>query len=1094
MKRFLAIPIFLLVCVFCQAAEDESFNTTLFLPDAETLYRPFDDVDAYHFLRPDRVFYPEVWIDCLCGNLSKEGILADLESIAEAGFKGVQMFFGNRGGAWPGVEQTYILSPQWEEFVQYAAAEAHRLGLRFTLQNCPGWAMAGGPWVTPENAMRHLVWSRTDVVGTGRPATLALALPTAASDAPWRDYHDVTVLAFPTPLGDTGKALEVASVQTETPSFPWQACTQGAAGGTLAPSTLSDPHSAVFTLAEPEVLRTVEFSSVQAANHWHCYEPEIHVKVEALLPDGTEQLLVDADMPQSNWQDDKTLSLACNEPRVATDRYRISIANRNAMNLSSLRLFTAARKNSWESEAAWALRSLMHGYDEPAQQRDAYAHLEGIIDLTTSMAADGTLQTTLPDGLWTILRIGHVNTGKQNAPATPEATGWECNKYDTRGADQHFEGYIGRLTDGILHNTLDGMLLDSWECETQTWTAAMEEEFERLNGYALRPWMPALMGYVIDSPERTARFLHDWRAVINELMVNRFYGHIAQRGHDKGLTVTYETAAGDVFPADIMEYFKYSDMPMCEYWVNDPQDVFVGTLNFKPIKPTASAARLYGKLRVEAEAFTSMQQTWDEQLSRLREVANMNSIEGVTHLSYQAYTHNPRPGVLVPGSSFGDGIGTPFMRAQTWWRHMGAFNDCTARTSYMLERGRPVSDVLWYLGDEIDHKPSQEAPFPQGFKYDYCNPDVLLHRLSVVDGCIVTPEGLRYRLLWLPDNQRMLPETLEKMVALVTAGATVVGDAPKAMATLVGGEVAQARFEAAVKTLWGDGAPGAHAVGKGRVISGTSLQEALAFVGLKPDVKGDGVKWLHRHADGADWYFVCSPTGKEFHGTLSFHAVGAVELWDPLTGNHAPVEKVSYSKDYTSVGLDLARGGSLFVVIRTNQPLSRPATPSTLVREQILADGWTLSFPEGWGAPAELKVDSLLPWCELPMSDEARAFSGTATYRLTFDAGRLPRQAHVMLDLGQVGHVAVVKINGVPCQTLWMPPYSLDLSGLLLSGTNELEIEVTSTWFNRLVYDVKQPEADRKTWTTNFPPADASLRPTGLMGPVTLRIEKPAHK
>ena len=90
---------------------------------------------------------------------------------------------------------------------------------------------------------------------------------------------------------------------------------------------------------------------------------------------------------------------------------------------------------------------------------------------------------------------------------------------------------------------------------------------------------------------------------------------------------------------------------------------------------------------------------------------------------------------------------------------MRDFNDCMARTSFMQERGRPVSDVLWYLGDEIDHKPDQEAPFPDGYKYDYCNPDVLLNRLEVKDGCIETPEGLRYRLIWLPESRRFLPET-----------------------------------------------------------------------------------------------------------------------------------------------------------------------------------------------------------------------------------------------------------------------------------------------------------------------------------------------
>ena len=104
----------------------------VFLPSAKILERPFRKVDESLFACPPRVFYPEIWVDCLCGNLSKEGIHADLEAIHDAGFSGVQMFFGNRGGAWPGVRQIPSLSAEWEDFVTYAAEEAHRLGMRFT--------------------------------------------------------------------------------------------------------------------------------------------------------------------------------------------------------------------------------------------------------------------------------------------------------------------------------------------------------------------------------------------------------------------------------------------------------------------------------------------------------------------------------------------------------------------------------------------------------------------------------------------------------------------------------------------------------------------------------------------------------------------------------------------------------------------------------------------------------------------------------------------------------------------------------------------------------------------------------------------------
>ena len=254
------------------------------------------------------------------------------------------------------------------------------------------------------------------------------------------------------------------------------------------------------------------------------------------------------------------------------------------------------------------------------------------------------------------------------------------------------------------------MLLDSWECETQTWTEEMEDEFRLKSGYPLRQWLPAVFGYVVNDHETTTRFLLDWRNTIGSLLQISSTGVLIQLAHQNGLAVSYETAAGDIVPADLLEYFKYADIPMCEFW-QPLSESFVGSNNFKPIKPTASAARMYGKPRVAAEAFTSFELTWDEHLSMLKEVMNVNSVEGVTHLVFHTYTHNPRIDFYrrVPRSV--QGIGTPFCVC----KHGG--NICRSLliifpdVLYLLERGRPVSDVLWYLGDEISHKPDQNYPF-----------------------------------------------------------------------------------------------------------------------------------------------------------------------------------------------------------------------------------------------------------------------------------------------------------------------------------------------------------------------------------------------
>lgn len=1081
-----------ILTVACMACTDPRAVQMAGVPSGEVLQAPFGESDQETFQSPPLIYHPETWFHLIGGNVSKKGITADLEAIAGAGFSGIQLFHGQFGGSWPGVEeQITCLSPLWDDAIRHVGEECRRLGLRFTMQNCPGWAMSGGPWIEPSRAMRHLAWSRTDVVAGS--TTVVLPLPDQM-DEEWRDYRDIAVLAFPTPQDDTGEPLQPMTIQSNRPEFRWEDCLQGKPEGSLSlpPAPEGEPTWVEVTFPDAVALRTVEFSNVEGFNHAWCYEPGVTVTIQGVLPDGTRRDILHTPMPQSNWQDNRPISLACSEvPGVKT--YRISVENRRTMILRSLCLFSAARKNNWESEAGWTLRSPVRAGEHPDQSPSAFVDPDQIRDLSSAMDGQGILRWEVPEGKWTILRIGHVNTGQRNAPAPPEGTGWECDKLSEAGPDAHFAGYIGRLSGPggpLSGGLLNGMLMDSWECRTQTWTTNMEAEFDSLSGYPLRPWLPAVFGYVVGDHETSFRFLRDWRATIGDLFANRFYGRMARLAKNNGLTVSYETAAGDVFPADILEYYKYADIPMCEFW-QPFSDGYVGSLNFKPIKPTASAARLYGKPRIAAEAFTSFALTWDEHFDMLKEVANINSIEGVTHFVFHTYTHNPQTGFLPPGTSFGAGIGTPFLRGQTWWKHMPEFVNYLSRCSFLLERGKPVSDVLWYLGDEICHKPDQQVPFPEGYKYDYCNPDILLNRLDVRGGMLVTPEGLEYRLLWLPDTPRMLPQTLEKLRELVRRGAALVGEAPRGLATLADGNRAQRRFDKAVQDLWGTNPqPGLRHVGKGVVISGMTIAEALRELQMAPDVTGSGALWTHRRAEGADWYFISAPKDGDFRGTLDFRSSGNAGLWDPVTGAVLPVKHVRHG-ERTSVTFDLPKAGSCFVVFRqTGQPqtVEEDAAQNGDPVSIPLTGPWTLTFPPGWDAPDALRMGELKAWKDLNLSPEAKAFSGTATYVTTFDAGEVKPGVSGTLDLGRVEMVAVVSLNGKPVRTLWTPPYRADLTGLIEPGENTLTVEVTSTWFNRLVYDAGQPESLRKTWTINGPSKDAPLRDSGLLGPVVLNI------
>ena len=982
------------------------------------------------FLQPSRDQFPETWFHLIGGNVAKPGLDADLDAIAEAGISGIQLFHGQFGGPWPGVtNQIPCLSRDWDDLIRFAADGCAARGLTFKMQNCPGWSMSGGPWIAPSNAMRNLTYSRTDVVG-GHAVRLALPIPKLPAPEERiseedRDYHDLFVLAFPTPEGDEPGYVEPVSLSTND--------TEGAIRRT-------------YRFADPVTIRSVELPSTRTISHDWAYTLGATVSVEG----------VEFALPQGCWQDGMPLTVAAGDGKARRE-WTVEIRHAHEFNLPFLRFVTGVRLNDWEGKAGWVLRGGMAARMPDSQVApNRCVKGDAVLDLTDRFR-DGTLDWTPPEGKWTVLRIGHVNNGTKNRPAPKEATGWECNKLDRAGIDAHFAAYIGRLAKGPLAGgKLKGFVVDSWECRRQTWTANLEADFRVLRGYDFRRKLPAVFGWVVDSPEKTEAFLRDWRQTLGELVERNYYARMAELAREYGMTAQYETAFGDVLPGDLMAFWKHCDTPMCEFWFPRAASS-VGQDDFKPIIPCASAAHIYGKGRVAAEAFTTTRLKWNEEPKRLKACANHAFARGVTHLVFHTYTHNPRTDWKLPGSSFGTRIGTPFIRGQSWWKFMPDFTRWAARCGAMLEAGRPANDILWFLGDDVDHKPSEKSPFPPGYKYDYVNRDALLSRIHVEKGLFVTPEGVSWKVLWVPSDVWVSPEAEARLAQLKAAGGNIVRD----------------RAESAVADIVPDVVCGPDE--KGRAITDWRKGELP-------------IDWLHRRDASSDWYFVAANGMDAYAGEVTFRMKGDVSVWNPVTGQCSR-PKISHAENKsTTIRLDLAPAECVFVVFSHKAGAATPPAETPLAERDFLdlrnLREWTLSFPAGWGAPDTLKLAHLESWTTLPIGEEGRHFSGTATYSTSFE-GR--RGESVELDLGEVATAAEVFVNGQAVCKLWAPPYRCAIGAFLKDGANELRVEVTSTWFNRLAYDEGLPESERKTWTHAAPPKGTPPHPAGLLGPVTLR-------
>ena len=1038
------------------------------------------------FRVPEGTKRPETYFFFFGGNVAAPGITADLESVKSAGIAGIKLFNGNSArGAWPGVpKQIKCLSPEWDALVGHFGDECKRLDLRMAMQVCPGWAMAGGPWIKPERAMRHLAVSRTDVEG-GRTVRVKLPQP-PRTDGNWQDWRDVAVVAFPTPEGDWEKPLAPSSV-TGSAGTDWNAWARGRAAAKIRANATTE---ITYEFAQPVMVRTLELPSVKSlASVTKSFDPGTTV---SLKTENGSMLVEEVALPPSSWQDARPLSLACRE--TTARRFTLTVKNKHPITLRTVNLLSAAKKDNWEGEACWTLRRLLRRA-VPVQSKGAYVKSASIVNLTSQMAKDGTLTWDPPPGRWAVLRIGHVNTGFKNSPAPPEGTGCECDKFSTLAADIQFDNYIGRLTKpgAPLHGKLRAMLMDSWECGHQTWTPGMDAIFSSRLGYDLFTWIPAVFGYVVDSPDDTARFLNDWRTLVSDLITDNFFGHMSKRAHERGLEVEFEAAFGNSIPGDIMKYYKYADTPMCEFW--QPAVSF----NFTPVKPIISAAHLYGKRGVGAEAFTSFGVSWHERLRDYKHNANMNLAEGITHFVFHTFTHNPQQPWLPPGTSFGGrGIGAPFVRGQTWWRHMSAFTDYFARCQTMLEAGVPVIDVLWYLGDECDGRPDHYAPFPAGHKYDLCNPDAFLSRISVKDGKWCTPEGIEYGILWIPESRRMLPETMEHLIkGIEKGGVAAMAGLPVEPATRKGGAKGVERFRTAherLEKLIGMYPPGRARSPSapqgismaGRLYVGRSIGEVLKAENIEPDVEAEGIVWNHRRSGDDDWYFIApAKKGGVLHSGVKFRATGTPELWRPATGMIERTEEEWNSLIFPR----LAPDESCFVVFRGSQNVKREArdTWGPVVGGIIPLDApWRISFPAGFGMPTNMTVMTLAPWKELGPTPEAKAFSGTATYETYFNVYSSRPVFRRTLYLWRVDSIAKVTLNGKTYPAIWAPPYSVDVTDAVKPGMNHLKIEVTDTWFNRMTYDGGRPESERKTWAFRRPRKTETLRDSGLIDPVEI--------
>ncbi len=1074
------------------------------------------------FRHPPADARPQTWWHWMNGNISREGITADLEAMQRIGVGGAQIFNATQSET-PGPVK--VFGPEWRSLVKHAISEADRLGLQITLHNCAGWSESGGPWVTPAQAMQRVVWSELRVKGGQR---VSEALPRPALVV--ADYlADIAVLAF-------------SSTPAETDSFAAldPKLTTNSQGIDVRPLfTQPGAHALELPMPTPEQPRifTIEFAAPQRCGSVRLVGREymampLNGRVEASDDGQTYRVL--AELP-TLARGRNHPSMLITFPETSARFVRVVItkvdARAKALVLSGIDL-GGTRLAHTEERAGFRSDAAQQFLGDAIPAADAIA-TSGIVDLT-SRVKNGRLEWDAPAGNWTIVRFCHTLTGQKNAPAPEGAGGWECDKMSREAVDAHFAALMGQIIADVgplAGKSFKGVLADSWEAGSQNWTPAFRAEFKQRRGYDPLPYLPAVTGRVVGSVEESERFLWDYRRTIADLIAENHYAEFQRLCRQHGMTFISE-APGINMPtvADELECKGRTDIPMGEFWMDGHNDS----------KEAAAAAHGYGKRVVAAEAFTAKTEDarWTKSPFDHKMLGDLHFTLGINQYVFHRFAHQPWLD-RVPGMAMGR-WGTNFDRTNTWWEQGRAWIEYITRCQYLLQWGRPVADLCFFYGESVPNTLARKEPsLPFGYDYDACNAEVLLTRMSVRDGRIVLPDGVGYAAMLLAESDRMTPAVLRQIKSLVAAGATVVGRRPERSPSLVGFPRCDDEVRQLAAEVWGD-CDGVqvkeHRYGKGRVIQGRPLAEVLANVTTAPDfsVAQTAGKFaaIHRQSDGVDVYFVSSQNPAAARAICNFRVTGRVpELWHPDTGTIERCAQFTVHDDVTTVPLHFDPAGSVFVVFRAPSSgldpitqLTRDGEDASLTaditvgenahatlgtfepgtyrvrqasgksREVVIApvapielnDAWVLRFPAGWGAPAEIAWPALISWTR---SDETgvKYFSGTATYTKAFDVApdALPAGRALWLDLGAVKEIAEVKLNGRDLGILWKPPFRVDASSAIRAGRNSLEVRVTNLWPNRLIGDQRLPEKERHTWSTFNPfTGDSPLLESGLLGPV----------
>lgn len=1021
-------------------------------------------------------------------DISKEGITKDLEAMKEIGIGAA--FIGNINpeevdGPVP------MLSEAWWDHMVHAVNEGKRIGVDIGTFNCPGWSMSGGPWVKPDMAMRHLVFSEITVSGAGQK--------TIKLEKPKGEFQDTHVLAFPATnkgkitLNKTNSMIEIS---------PYISGANALIDGDTSTVAFFDVASFEYAI-DIKSKKMIDARSIQLfpGKKGFYADCDLFARMEGEYK-LVKSFVFERENTNVNVGPDRFGAVAISLPAIRSDAYRLVCKIRR---WSAEEGFSEIQISESPVLEHFVEKKLGKMFPSPLPKWDSYiwenqdeinsAELKiesrDVIDISDKLDASGVLKWDVPEGEWTIMRFGMVPTGTTNSPSAPQGKGYEIDKASSKIARFHFENYVGELLRRVPEenrSALKYVIADSYEQGSQNWTDGFEKHFQKKFGYNPQKFLPVFSGKIVNSVEESNRFLWDLRRAVADAVAYEYVGGLREVSNENNLKLWLENYGHWGFPSEFLMYGGQSNLVAGEFW-NE------GTLGDIECKSGSSAAHIYGKPRISAEAFTAAQKAYLRHPSLLKKRGDWSFTEGINHFVLHLYIHQPDDN-RVPGVNAW--FSTEFNRHNTWFKQSKTWVEYLRRCQHLLQQGQYAADVCYFIGEDAPMMTGARNPeLPAGYSYDYINAEVVLKLLDVKDGKFVLPDGTSYSIMILPPQKSMRPELLVKIEELVNQGGVIFGQAPERSPSLSNFPSCDDQVKEVARKLWGaekDAISGIRKYGDGYVVDEMDLKTALEALKIYEDVDIDDdlpVLWTHRQMPSMEIYFLTNQSEEEISFQPSFRVSSMKpQLWDAVSGEIRILNEYTEQNGRISVPIKMKAHQSWFVVFTNNDEHVTEGFEKNFPEFepiQTIDNEWNVNFlNQDIGPKTPVKFESLTDW-SVSENEKIKYYSGMAIYETSFELSNIPDNEELFINLGEVSVMAKIHLNGVELGGVWMAPYRLKATGHLRKGANDLEIEVVNLWRNRLIKDKKLPREERYTWhLVDDIRKDEEPHASGLLGPVTI--------